>query len=92
MKEGIEGLKWAMHRRAKHCAYCDVKLKRLDRAGPDYPSIEHQIPKVRGGKDEADNLVIVCKRCNSMKMAMTFQEFLEKIMAIYNNLTNSSHE
>lgn len=40
------------------CVYCgsDVSL-----------AIDHMIPRISGGADEADNLVLACRSCNSSK-------------------------
>lgn len=39
------------------CAYC----------GQPANSVDHVIPRVRGGNDDDDNLVAACGRCNSKK-------------------------
>jgi 5-methylcytosine-specific restriction endonuclease McrA len=40
------------------CYYCDAQGKL---------AVDHLIPKVRGGPDEADNLIWACRSCNSSK-------------------------
>lgn len=42
------------------CAYCGKS---------DNVSIDHIIPKLKGGKESADNLIRVCSHCNSSKGA-----------------------
>lgn len=42
------------------CAYCGAE---------DSISIDHILPKVKQGRDNADNLVRVCRQCNSSKGA-----------------------
>lgn len=44
------------------------------------PSRDHDIPRVRGGRDGA-NIVLACKRCNSRKKDMTGAEFIEFLMS-----------
>jgi hypothetical protein len=44
--------------RDKVCIYC---------SSPDNPSIDHLIPKARGGPDIADNAILACRKCNSSK-------------------------
>jgi hypothetical protein len=44
--------------RDKVCIYC---------SNPNDPSIDHLIPKSRGGPDIADNAILACKNCNSSK-------------------------
>ncbi len=41
------------------CAYCGVKHDRL--------ALDHILPKSKGGRDTGDNLIKVCKSCNSSK-------------------------
>ncbi len=41
------------------CVYCGTNSLPL--------TIDHVIPKVRGGKDEWDNLVCCCTKCNNAK-------------------------
>ena len=38
------------------------------------PTIDHVVPRVRGGGDEGENLVVACRRCNSRKGARTPEE------------------
>lgn len=40
------------------CYYCGAKEKL---------TVDHLIPKIRGGPDEADNLIWACRSCNSSK-------------------------
>ncbi len=48
------------------CAYCGVSQRRL--------TIDHIIPKSRGGKDDFDNCVSCCKKCNNKKGNKTPRE------------------
>ena len=41
-------------------------------------SIDHLIPKVKGGKDHSDNLVWACKSCNSSKRDRDLLDWCEK--------------
>lgn len=38
------------------------------------------LPKSKGGKDKAENIIISCRRCNTMKRDMLMNEFLEYAM------------
>lgn len=55
------------------CAYCgavcDVNVP------VRMPTTEHRTPRARGGTDAWDNLALACFRCNSIKDAMTDDEF-----------------
>jgi hypothetical protein len=50
--------------RAKHCCeYCLSQIK----FSPDPFSIEHIIPRSKGGISDLDNLAIACQGCNNFK-------------------------
>lgn len=48
------------------CVYCDIKSKNL--------TIDHVIPKSRGGKTTWNNCVASCKKCNATKANRTPRE------------------
>lgn len=48
------------------CAYCGARHGRL--------TIDHIIPRSRGGKDNFENCVACCKRCNNHKGSKTPRE------------------
>jgi hypothetical protein len=50
-------------RAGNRCEYC----RSLAGWGPDPFSIEHIIPKCRGGTDDLDNLAFACQGCNNHK-------------------------
>jgi hypothetical protein len=55
------------------CLYC----------GRPSVSLDHVIPKSKGGIDGPENLVPCCFRCNTLKGALSYQEFLfitERVM------------
>lgn len=41
-------------------------------------TIDHLIPKSKGGLDTPKNCVCACKKCNQLKSDLTLKEFLEK--------------
>ncbi|MEV7694095.1 HNH endonuclease [Microbacterium sp. NPDC089189] len=53
-----------LRRDGHHCAYC----------GKSASTIDHVLPRSRGGKDTWDNLVACCLRCNNVKGDRTPQE------------------
>lgn len=55
------------------CHYCGrkVSLKKL--------TLDHKLPKSRGGLDEFDNYLLSCGGCNGMKGDMSYDEFTQKI-------------
>lgn len=52
-------------RDGNRCQYCGT---------PDHLTLDHVIPKSRGGKTNWDNLATACKRCNSRKGDFTPEE------------------
>lgn len=50
------------------CAYCDEPLGRS-------ATLDHVVPKVKGGTTEKRNLVACCLACNSLKSGQDWQEF-----------------
>lgn len=60
---------------AARCYYCGRILTKRN------ASIDHKIPKCRGGTDFVANLVDCCKRCNLSKGPLTAKEYLDIIDA-----------
>lgn len=58
------------------CQYCGVKLSY------NTATIDHVIPREKGGKDHILNCVSSCKKCNNLKDNMFLDEF-EKKTGIY---------
>lgn len=50
------------------CWYCGKDIG-------DKPTIDHQHPRIQGGTDEPENLVLACKYCNSQKGGKTVEEY-----------------
>ena len=44
-------------------------------------TVDHVVPKSKGGKDELRNLIILCEPCNKLKNDGTWEEYLENIKA-----------
>jgi hypothetical protein len=53
-----------------HCWYCGCEMLPFT----DF-SIDHVVPRARGGRDTWDNLVPCCRFCNSSKGSKTLEEF-----------------
>ena len=45
-----------------HCAYCGIEFN-----SEILPTIDHLIPKVLGGKNNIENLILCCQPCNVKK-------------------------
>lgn len=63
------------------CAYCGVTTEL---------SIDHIIPRSRGGSHSNDNLACACVTCNSAKRAMTSDEFCSWIVRVAAHLGKSA--
>lgn len=50
------------------CLYC-VRVPKL-------ATLDHVIPRSRGGRDDAENLVAACDECNQIRGAMSVRRFL----------------
>ena len=46
------------------CCYCGIRMDGAD-GTPSAPTLEHVVPRVCGGPDTADNLVVACCKCNN---------------------------
>lgn len=58
------------------CVYCgDNDRKKL--------TLDHVIPKSKGGTDRWDNLVTACKKCNLEKADLTIEEFGRKMPKLF---------
>jgi Zn finger protein HypA/HybF involved in hydrogenase expression len=60
-----------------YCEYCGKRI--YDNVPVAYRTRaigDHMIPISRDGPDEADNIAVVCRRCDSLKAALTKEEFL----------------
>jgi 5-methylcytosine-specific restriction endonuclease McrA len=58
-----------MAEHAKFCHYCRLPF------ALDQLRFDHRNPIARGGKHAADNLVVCCDRCNSLKGKLDAYEF-----------------
>lgn len=66
----------AARRRLSHqdrCYYCKCEWSLNPRL---VPTIDHVLPKARGGTNSPDNLVLACHVCNGKKGVLLVEEFL----------------
>ncbi|CAB4899122.1 MAG: HNH endonuclease [Actinobacteria bacterium] len=61
-----------LRRDSNHCAYC----------GRSANTIDHVVPKSRGGQDSWENLVACCFRCNNVKGDRTLAQLGWKLRSI----------
>lgn len=60
------------------CAYCGVETHRLGKGlsrSPRLATLDHVVPRSRGGPLKAANLVLACQACNNQRGIMDAQAF-----------------
>lgn len=58
------------------CYYCSASIDhKLSQGHPREATIDHKLPKARGGTNHITNTVAACFRCNHRKGALTAEEF-----------------
>ena len=62
-------------RNGNKCVYCGCTNKLV-------LTIDHKIPKIRGGTDEESNLQVCCWCCNQVKNNLTDEEFREYLPSL----------
>ncbi len=66
------------------CHYCGYQwprgkaslLRMIKVGGRRAPTMDHLVPRSRGGQDTHANVVMCCQQCNSDKAHLTEEEFL----------------
>lgn len=58
-----------------HCYYCGADL----RAPGVEATLDHRVPRSRGGTDVRSNLVPACRECNAAKGCLTVEEYRERV-------------
>jgi 5-methylcytosine-specific restriction endonuclease McrA len=57
---------------SSNCSYCHVELDRRT------ATIDHVVPKSKGGGNEMSNLKLSCRTCNGWKGSDSVEDFLRK--------------
>jgi uncharacterized protein (TIGR02646 family) len=63
-----------------HCAYCGCDLD------DENSTVDHIIPKIKGGTNAYENLYPSCGRCNSLKSDRSIDEYRVYILERINQL------
>ena len=53
----------------KACCYC---------GSVEHLAVDHLIPRIKGGGDDSDNLILACRTCNSSKQGRDLLEWMTK--------------
>lgn len=68
------------------CFYCERKIERM--TGNVFPpllqTVDHIIPRIKGGTNEKKNLVPACHVCNLEKGGMLLPEFIAHVQRLIN--------
>ena len=67
-------------RALRKCAYCGVMLF------PHSATVDHVVPKGRGGTDRLSNLALACRGCNAAKGSRTVAQFGRRPAATLDSL------
>lgn len=54
-----------------NCHYCHRPFFAIDEA-----TIDHKVPRCRGGKTTMENVVLACEECNSRKADQSYEMFM----------------
>ena len=57
------------------CYYCHCEVRFTEPRTASSPTVDHKIPRGRGGRHAQFNLVLACYSCNHKKGDMTEEEF-----------------
>jgi len=68
LHSGNKGLKAIIRRDGHRCCYCGAKLKGTN------CTVDHIVPRSKGGQTNWKNLVACCFRCNQMKGSKLLEE------------------
>lgn len=71
-----------LRRQSGACFYCRRGISRRHPQGhPLKATLDHRIPRSRGGSNHRSNLVAACEECNARKDNMTDREFVGLVAA-----------
>ena len=62
-------------REPEYCWYCGCLLHKASSWHPQFRTLDHVIPRSKGGHSNHQNLRLACMWCNSHKSSMTSDEF-----------------
>lgn len=80
-------IRWLIARRGPSCRYCRATLNRRQ-DDPRQLTLDHWVPKSRGGSNRLRNLVLACATCNRRKgdkpaeVYLTSAQLAGRILAI----------
>lgn len=64
------------------CCWCGKECDRqADHNHPDYPTIEHMVPRSKGGYSKMNNLRVACRKCNNSRGSGWSGEIIDDLLA-----------
>lgn len=86
VRQSQKVLRYLMLRHGKRCVYCGVGVHLPVYKAEPKATLDHLIPRSKGGSNEISNLVVACRECNGKKsdkmpgdyMREIWGEFLER--------------
>lgn len=69
----VKGLREKLLKEHPYCSYCGNKVDESN------SSLDHVIPKSKGGSNAKENLVLSCVSCNQRKGDKSVKEFKDEI-------------
>lgn len=79
-----------LYRSQHRCEYCGFPFD--DRVKGRRFTVDHVVPKTKGGSDEIENLKAACSSCNTSKGAKTIEEFRNMLQRRYSTFTEEQIE
>lgn len=74
-------------REQEHCWYCGKDLSDAQNGFFTRITVDHVVPRSKGGSDAVNNLVLSCPRCNLLKNDLSLDEFRDHVQCLITSKT-----
>lgn len=64
---------------SKLCSYCGIECTNSSVTSLTYATIDHRIPKAKGGTNAKHNMILSCLKCNRDKGELSPEEYIKKL-------------
>lgn len=72
-QRGMKRLEMVIARDGNLCAWCSKPLNIYDR----FTTVDHIIPRAKGGKNEVENFLLSCSHCNHARQTKSITDWLQ---------------